>query len=80
MIVHGLNDWNVKPRNAKKLWQHLQNVPELKLILIRAALSNQLYGVNNHAKQLIPNVTIQDNTQPETWYTYFDLEFNQYFL
>lgn len=27
MIVHGLNDWNVKPRNAEKLWRAISNLP-----------------------------------------------------
>ncbi|WP_203649981.1 Xaa-Pro dipeptidyl-peptidase [Secundilactobacillus yichangensis] len=27
MIVHGLNDWNVKPRNAEKLWRAIHNLP-----------------------------------------------------
>ncbi|MEJ6348594.1 Xaa-Pro dipeptidyl-peptidase [Holzapfeliella sp. He02] len=25
--VHGLNDWNVKPKNAYKLWQELEKLP-----------------------------------------------------
>lgn len=25
--VHGLNDWNVKPKNVYKLWNELQNLP-----------------------------------------------------
>lgn len=25
--VHGLNDWNVKPKNVYKLWDELQNLP-----------------------------------------------------
>lgn len=34
MIVHGLNDWNVKPRNAEKLWRALGELPiSRKLIL-----------------------------------------------
>ncbi len=27
MIVHGLNDWNVKPRNAEKLWRAISGLP-----------------------------------------------------
>ncbi|GAX04162.1 Xaa-Pro dipeptidyl-peptidase [Secundilactobacillus pentosiphilus] len=27
MIVHGLNDWNVKPRNAEKLWRAIHDLP-----------------------------------------------------
>lgn len=34
MIVHGLNDWNVKPRNAEKLWRAISDLPiSHKLIL-----------------------------------------------
>lgn len=34
VYVHGLNDWNVKPRNVEKMWQKLQNLPiNRKLIL-----------------------------------------------
>lgn len=34
MIVHGLNDWNVKPRNAEKLWRAISDLPiSRKLIL-----------------------------------------------
>lgn len=33
-LVHGLNDWNVKPKNAYKFWQALQKLPVTsKLIL-----------------------------------------------
>ncbi|MCH5462306.1 Xaa-Pro dipeptidyl-peptidase [Lactobacillus sp. LC28-10] len=34
MIVHGLNDWNVKPRHAEKLWRAISQLPiSRKLIL-----------------------------------------------
>ncbi|MCQ2569608.1 MAG: Xaa-Pro dipeptidyl-peptidase [Limosilactobacillus sp.] len=34
MVVHGLNDWNVKPNHAKALWEALQKLPgDHKLIL-----------------------------------------------
>ncbi len=34
VLVHGLNDWNVKPRNVENLWQALKKVPvETKLFL-----------------------------------------------
>ncbi|WP_353485985.1 Xaa-Pro dipeptidyl-peptidase [Apilactobacillus xinyiensis] len=34
VMVHGLNDWNVKPRNVENLWQALKKVPvEKKLFL-----------------------------------------------
>lgn len=34
VYVHGLNDWNVKPRNVEKMWQKLRNLQiNRKLIL-----------------------------------------------
>lgn len=34
IYVHGLNDWNVKPRHVEKMWQKLRNLPiNRKLIL-----------------------------------------------
>ncbi|PWG00047.1 Xaa-Pro dipeptidyl-peptidase [Levilactobacillus bambusae] len=34
ILVHGLNDWNVKPKNVAQLWDALRDVPvEKKLIL-----------------------------------------------
>ncbi|NVY95621.1 Xaa-Pro dipeptidyl-peptidase [Lactobacillus sp. DCY120] len=34
IMVHGLNDWNVKPKQVYKLWQRLQSLPiTTKLIL-----------------------------------------------
>ena len=34
VMVHGLNDWNVKPRNVYDLWQALQSVPVAKKIIL----------------------------------------------
>lgn len=34
LMVHGLNDWNVKPRNAEKLWQGLRGLPVSKKIIL----------------------------------------------
>jgi X-Pro dipeptidyl-peptidase len=34
LIVHGLNDWNVKPRNAERLWQALRAVPVTKKLIL----------------------------------------------
>ena len=86
LIVHGLNDWNVKPINAWHLWHSLPKGIHKKLILhqgqhiyinnfqsidftdlVNLWISNKLYGVQNSADQLIPNVTVQDNVKPETW-------------
>ncbi|MQS75732.1 Xaa-Pro dipeptidyl-peptidase [Companilactobacillus halodurans] len=91
-MVHGLNDWNVKPRNVERLWNGIKdNGVTQKLILhqgqhiyinafrsidyndiINLWLTNELLGVDNQAKEIIPNVIIQDNTKPETWNSYQD--------
>ncbi|MQS89368.1 Xaa-Pro dipeptidyl-peptidase [Companilactobacillus mishanensis] len=34
LLVHGLNDWNVKPRNVEKLWQGVQNLNVSKKIIL----------------------------------------------
>lgn len=34
LIVHGLNDWNVKPRQAYQLWQGLKNVDVPQKIIL----------------------------------------------
>lgn len=92
IMVHGLNDWNVKPRQVEQLWQALRPLPIVKKIFLHQGkhiyinnfrsldfidmmnlwLSNQLYNIENGAETLIPNVTIQDNLEAETWHTYDD--------
>ncbi|WP_125981418.1 Xaa-Pro dipeptidyl-peptidase [Loigolactobacillus iwatensis] len=87
VMVHGLNDWNVKPRNVEKLWAglrgqkisrklflhqgkhiYMNNMPSIDFTdMMNLWLSHELYGVANHAKEILPNVTIQDNLTPETW-------------
>lgn len=91
-MVHGLNDWNVKPRNVERLWNGIKhNGVTQKLILhqgqhiyinafrsidyndiINLWLTHELLGVDNQAKEIIPNVIIQDNTETETWNAYQD--------
>ncbi|MCL1631623.1 Xaa-Pro dipeptidyl-peptidase [Sporolactobacillus sp. CPB3-1] len=34
LMVHGLNDWNVKPGQAAQLWQALRSVPVTKKIIL----------------------------------------------
>lgn len=34
VMVHGLNDWNVKPRNVFNLWQALKAVPVAKKLIL----------------------------------------------
>lgn len=90
VMVHGLNDWNVKPRNVANLWDKLQDVPVAKKLILHQGqhiyinnlqsldftdmmnlwLSHELYGVANHAQDLLPNVLVQDNTRAQTWHGY----------
>ncbi|MBS0953282.1 Xaa-Pro dipeptidyl-peptidase [Lactiplantibacillus plantarum] len=90
IMVHGLNDWNVKPRNVANLWDKLQAVPVTKKLILHQGqhiyinnlqsldftdmmnlwLSHKLYGLDNHAETLLPNVLVQDNTQAQTWHGY----------
>ncbi|WP_338225996.1 Xaa-Pro dipeptidyl-peptidase [Lactiplantibacillus paraxiangfangensis] len=90
VMVHGLNDWNVKPRNVANLWDKLQKVPVTKKLILHQGqhiyinnlqsldftdmmnlwLSHELYGLDNHAEALLPNVLVQDNTKAETWHGY----------
>ncbi|GKT03695.1 Xaa-Pro dipeptidyl-peptidase [Furfurilactobacillus entadae] len=34
VMVHGLNDWNVKPRNVERLWAGLRHVPVAKKLIL----------------------------------------------
>ncbi|WP_412989771.1 Xaa-Pro dipeptidyl-peptidase [Pediococcus siamensis] len=92
IMVHGLNDWNVKPRNVGNLWNALRDVPVTKKLILHQGqhiyvnafrsldftdmmnlwFSHELFGIENHAKELLPDVLIQDNVEPETWRTYED--------
>ncbi|WP_100487320.1 Xaa-Pro dipeptidyl-peptidase [Sporolactobacillus pectinivorans] len=92
LLVHGLNDWNVKPRQVEKLWQGLRDVPVTKKIILHQGqhiyinafrsidytdiinlwVSHELYGIENGAKESLPNVIVQDNVTPETWNAYHD--------
>lgn len=91
-MVHGLNDWNVKPRNVERLWNGIKhNGVTQKIILhqgqhiyinafrsidyndiINLWLTHELLGIENQAKEIIPNVIIQDNTKTEKWTAYKD--------
>lgn len=92
LLVHGLNDWNVKLSHVWHLRNRLKQEPiTQKLILhqgqheylnnfrsvdytdlVNLWLSNKLYEIENHANQVLPDVLVQDNAQPETWRTYQD--------
>lgn len=88
VMVHGLNDWNVKPRNVYNLYNALQKLPVVsKLVLHQGQhiyvnnfqsldftdmmnlwLSHKLYGLENGAEKLLPNVLVQDNVKESTWH------------
>ncbi len=34
VVIHGLNDWNVKPRHAYQLWQGLRDLPITKKLIL----------------------------------------------
>ncbi|MEJ6399697.1 Xaa-Pro dipeptidyl-peptidase [Nicoliella lavandulae] len=44
VLVHGLNDWNVKPRNVEKLYQALQSVPVTTKLFLH---QGQHININN---------------------------------
>lgn len=89
VMVHGLNDWNVKPKNVFNLWHGLDELPVVKKLILHQGqhiyinnlrsldfsnmmnlwLSNQLYNVDNQAEDHLPDLLVQDNTQPNTWIT-----------
>ena len=90
MMVHGLNDTNVKPSNVKALADGLAHLPVTsKLILhqgqhiyinafqsldfsemVNLWLANKLWGLDNHADEVLPNVLVQSNLTPATWTSY----------
>ena len=92
MLVHGLNDWNVKPLHVYNLRNTLKNEAiTQKLVLHQGQheylnnfrsvdftdlanlwLTNKLLDVDNQANQVVPDVLVQDNAEPETWNTYQD--------
>jgi X-Pro dipeptidyl-peptidase len=92
LLVHGLNDWNVKTAQAWNMRKALKkrSVTQ-KLILhqgqheylnnfrsfdytdlVNLWLTNKLLAVDNHADDVIDDVIVQDNAQPETWTGYKD--------
>lgn len=92
MLVHGLNDWNVKLSHVYNLRNTLKNEAiTQKLVLHQGQheylnnfrsvdftdlanlwLTNKLLDVDNQANQVVPDVLVQDNAEPETWNTYQD--------
>lgn len=92
VMVHGLNDWNVKPRQVADLWDALKDVPVAKKLILHQGqhvyinnmpsvdfqdmmnlwLSHKLYGVENNAKEILPDIVYQKNTAAETWDTVKD--------
>ncbi|MCT3542345.1 Xaa-Pro dipeptidyl-peptidase [Lentilactobacillus buchneri] len=92
LLVHGLNDWNVKLSHVYNLRKTLKNEKiTQKLVLhqgqheylnnfrsvdftdiVNLWLTNKLLVVDNQANQIVPDVLVQDNAEPETWNTYKD--------
>ena len=92
LIVHGLNDQNVKPVHAYNLWHKLAPLSGTRKLILHQGqhiyinnfqsldfsdmmnlwLSHELYGIDNGAPQLLPDVLVQDNSQPATWHTFSD--------
>lgn len=92
LLVHGLNDWNVKLSHVYNLRETLKNEKVTqKLVLhqgqheylnnfrsvdftdiVNLWLTNKLLAVDNQANQIVPDVLVQDNAEPETWTTYKD--------
>ena len=90
VMVHGLNDWNVKPRNVYNLYRELDKLPVVKKLFLHQGqhiyinnfqsidftdmmnlwLANKLYGVENHANDLLPDVCVQDNSCESTWHSF----------
>lgn len=90
VMVHGLNDWNVKPRNVYNLYRELEKLPIKKKLFLHQGqhiyinnfqsidftdmmniwLSNKLYGIDNHANELLPDVCVQDNSAESTWHSF----------
>lgn len=92
VMVHGLNDWNVKLRNVFNLYKQTENLKlKRKLILHQGQhiyinnfqsldfsdmmnlwLSHKLYGLDNQAPEILPDVLVQDNTLEGTWHQFAD--------
>lgn len=90
VMVHGLNDWNVKPRNVYNLYRKLEKLPVVKKLFLHQGqhiyinnfqsidftdmmnlwFANKLYGIQNHANELLPDVCVQDNSCESTWYSF----------
>lgn len=90
VMVHGLNDWNVKPRNVYNLYHKLEKLPVVKKLFLHQGqhiyinnfqsidftdmmnlwFANKLYGIQNHANELLPDVCVQDNSCESTWYSF----------
>jgi len=92
VLVHGLNDWNVKLRNVFNLYKQTENSGLARKLILHQGqhiyinnfqsldfsdmmnlwLSHKLYGLDNQAKEILPDVLVQDNTKEGTWHTFTD--------
>ncbi|MBU9789642.1 Xaa-Pro dipeptidyl-peptidase [Lentilactobacillus sp. G22-6] len=92
LLVHGLNDWNVKLSHVYHLRNRLKKEAiTQKLVLhqgqheylnnfrsidftdiVNLWLTNKLLDVDNQANDIVPDVLVQDNAEPETWTPYQD--------
>lgn len=90
LMVHGLNDQNVKPKNVYNLWHALSMLPVARKLILHQGqhiyinnfrsldfndmmnlwLSHELYGLDNGAEKILPDILIQDNSQESTWHTF----------
>ncbi|UQS82527.1 Xaa-Pro dipeptidyl-peptidase [Bombilactobacillus folatiphilus] len=66
ILVHGLNDWNVKPKNVQKLWDGLRNLPITKKLILHQG--PHIY-INN-------NRSLDFNDMMNLWLSYklYDLD------
>ncbi|KRM19646.1 Xaa-Pro dipeptidyl-peptidase [Ligilactobacillus hayakitensis DSM 18933 = JCM 14209] len=97
VMVHGLNDWNVKIKNVFNLFNRLKDTDVTKKLFLHQGqhiymnnfqsidftdmmnlwLSHKLYDVDNHAKEQIPDIVVQDNASESTWHTYKDWQVDE---
>lgn len=68
VMVHGLNDWNVKPRQVADLWEALKEVPVAKKLILH---QGQHIYINN-----MPSLDFQDMMNLWLSHKLYDVENN----